>query len=354
MTKKIITLLLVLAMVLSLAACSSAASSGTTNAQATTAGAATGKFKVAYIARTQSDAFAAELCNQFTEQAKTYSDTFTLDVFDSLGDSEKQNSLIEDCITKKYDCIIIQPNDGELQRPYCQKVLDAGIFCITTNAAIRDLKGASWVDGDPYAQGKMIMDVAVKEVPQGATVAVMNCLPGNYHTTQRYAAIKDLFLDVRSDIKVVADQMMEEASEASAMTAMEDWAQSYGKIDALLATADVLGLGGYEAVKDNASFKGMQVYSVDCLAKTVLNIKDGVYTAAVYQNPPAIAAANLEAAFKLLTKAETEVTASVDSILCTKDNVDKFIQMYIDQGQITKEEAATHGYTDGTATSILG
>ena len=39
----------------------------------------TGGFKVAYIARNQSDPFAAELVNQFTLQAEQYKDTFTLD-----------------------------------------------------------------------------------------------------------------------------------------------------------------------------------------------------------------------------------------------------------------------------------
>ena len=121
----------------------------------------------------------------------------------------------------------------------------------------------------------------------------------------------------------------------------------------MLTTADLLGNGSYEAVKDDETYDGMLVYSVDCLAKTVLNIKDGVYTAAVYQNPPALAEANLKAAYDLLTGAETVVNTSVDSILCTEENVDQFIQMYIDQGQITEEEAAEHGYEAGSATSIL-
>lgn len=133
----------------------------------------------------------------------------------------------------------------------------------------------------------------------------------------------------------------------------EDWATSFGRIDCMLTTADLLGNGSYEAVKDDPTYDGMQIYSVDCLAKTVLLIKDGEYTAAVYQNPPALAAANLEAAYKLLTGEETEVTTSVPSLLCTQDNVDQFIQMYIEQGQITEEEAAGHGYEAGSATSIL-
>lgn len=310
-------------------------------------------FKVAYIARNQSDPFAAELVNQFTLQAEEYADTFTLDTFDSQADSEKENSIIEDCITKQYDCIIIQPNDGDLQKPYCQKILDAGIICITTNAAIRELEGGSWVDGDPYAQGEAIAKLACENVPENGVVGILNCMPGNFHTTSRYEAIKAEFIDKRDDVNIIGDYMEAESTEAAAMATMEDWATSYGRIDCMLTTADLLGNGAYEAVKDDPTYDGMQVYSVDCLAKTVLEIKDGVYTAAVYQNPPALAAANLKAAYDLLTGAEEVVNQSVDSLLCTAENVDQFIQMYIEQGQITAEEAAEHGYTEGSVESIL-
>ena len=353
MKKKILTAILTAAMVFSLAACSDSAQSKDEPKKAETESEDSGKFKVAYIARNQSDPFAAELVNQFTQQAKEYADTFTLDTFDAQTDSEKENSIIEDCITKDYDCIIIQPNDGELQKPYCQKILDAGIFCITTNAAIRDLEGGSWVDGDPYAQGEMIAKLAAEDAEKGAKVGILNCMPGNFHTTQRYNAIRDIFIDKRTDVKIVGDQMEEEATEAAAMATMEDWATSFGRIDCLITTADLLGNGAYEAVKDNSDFDGMLIYSVDCLAKTVLEIKDGVYTAAVYQNPPALAEANLAAANKLLTGEETVVEESVDSLLCTSENVDQFIQMYIEQGQITKEEAKEHGYAEGSAVSIL-
>lgn len=334
---------------------SEAASTSDSSAEASSTGdSADGElYKVAYIARNQSDPFAAELVNQLTLQAEEYADTFTLDTFDSQEDNEKENSLIEDCITKGYDCIIVQPNDGELQKPYCQQVLDAGIHLITTNAAIRELEGGSWVDGDPYEQGEMIATLAAENVPENGVVGILNCMPGNFHTTSRYEAFQAEFMDKRSDVDIIGDFMVEPSSEAAAMAVMEDWATSFGRIDCMLTTADLLGNGSYEAVKDDPIYDGMQIYSVDCLAKTVLLIKDGEYTAAVYQNPPALAAANLEAAYKLLTGEETEVTTSVPSLLCTQDNVDQFIQMYIEQGQITEEEAAEHGYEAGSATSIL-
>lgn len=129
-------------------------------------------------------------------------------------------------------------------------------------------------------------------------------MPGNFHTTSRYEAIKAEFMDKRTDCKIIGD-FCRRSHRSSSYVGNGRLATPYGRIDCMLTTADLLGNGSYEAVKDDATYEGMQVYSVDCLAKTVLEIKDGVYTAAVYQNPPALAAANLDAAYKLLTGAET-------------------------------------------------
>ena len=90
------------------------------------------RIKVAYlqeamkIVRNAADAFVACIINSFGAETEKYEDLFTLEILDAQADSDKQNSMIETCITKGYDCIIVQPNDGDLQKPYCGQVFDAG------------------------------------------------------------------------------------------------------------------------------------------------------------------------------------------------------------------------------------
>ena len=64
------------------------------------------EYRVAYIARAQADSFAAWLANGVKEEAEKYPD-ITVDVFDGQANDETENSLIENAITNKYDCIII-------------------------------------------------------------------------------------------------------------------------------------------------------------------------------------------------------------------------------------------------------
>lgn len=281
--------------------------------------------KVALVMRTLGDSFAATAANEFLAQADAYSDVFTLEVLDAQGDAEKSNALIENCITKGYDLVIIVPVDSELQRPYAEKVIDAGIFCITTSAKIDNLEGGSTVDADPYLQGKMIAELAAKNVPENGTAVIMGCLPGNAHCIARLQAFHDHFVDVRPDVKILGEKILQGASEAEAMALMEDWVQAYGDFDAVLTVADAVALGAMEAVKDNAAFEDLQIYGVDGLTGAVQGIIDGTFTATVFQDARQLAEQNLIAANKLLTGEIDQIDLVYDDKLVTAENAEEVL-----------------------------
>ena len=133
-------------------------------------------FRVAYIARAQADSFAAWLANAVMEEADKY-DNIKVDVFDGQASDDTENSLIENAITNKYDAVIIQPNNGEAQRPYAEKAVKAGIITITTNARIDGIEGASSVDADPYLQAAVNAQAAIDQIPENANVVVLKGLP---------------------------------------------------------------------------------------------------------------------------------------------------------------------------------
>ena len=68
-------------------------------------------YRVAYIARAQSDSFAAWLANEMKVAAEKYPD-ITLEVFDGQADDAKENAAIENAIANGFDAIIVQPNNG--------------------------------------------------------------------------------------------------------------------------------------------------------------------------------------------------------------------------------------------------
>jgi inositol transport system substrate-binding protein len=290
-----------------------------------TAVAADGPYRVAYIARAQADSFAAWLANAVKAEAEKYPN-IKLDIFDGEANDEKENAMIENAITNKYDCIIVQPNNGEAQRPYVENIVKAGIIAITTNARISGIAGSSSVDADPYLQAKVNCDLALTQIPQNAKVVVLNGPPGNFHADERRRAWGAEFFDKRPDVTIVGEQIAN-WNKDEAMKFMEDWVQSNSTIDAVVSMNDNMCAGALEVVKGNSKFDNMLAYGVDGTAEAVLLIQEGRMTATCMQSAYDLAELLLSSADKLLTGAEKEINTDIGNPLITKDNVEKFVEI---------------------------
>lgn len=289
-------------------------------------------YRVAYIARAQADSFAAWLANAVVEEADKYDD-ITVDVFDGQASDDTENSLIENAIVNKYDAIIIQPNNGEAQRPYAEKAVAAGIVTITTNARIDNIEGASSVDADPYAQAAVNAVLAVEQIPQNANVVVLKGPPGNFHADERRLSWQNEFFDKRPDVTIVGEEIAN-WNKDEAMNYMETWVQANDKIDAIIAMNDNMCAGALEVIKDNPDFEGIFAYGVDGTAEASLLIDSGLMTSTSLQSAYQLATSLMETSHKLLTGEEEQIDLDIDCPLITKENVNDLIEMHKKSGAL--------------------
>jgi inositol transport system substrate-binding protein len=288
------------------------------------------EYRVAYIARAQSDSFAAWLANEMKDQAKDYDD-ITLKVFDGQADDEVENRLIENAVANQFDAVIIQANNGEAQRPYIQSAADAGIVTVTTNPRVEDIKGASSVDANPYEQGGIVARSAMDQIPQNAKVVVLNGPPGNFHSAERRKAWEQEFFEKRSDVEIVAEDTAN-WNKDEALTLMEDWSLANPQIDAIVSMNDNMAAGALEAVKGKSGFDGILAYGVDGTPEATLLIEDGTMTATSLQNAQELAKLNMKAVHDLLTNKKKTVNDNVSNPLITKDNVQEYVDLYDEAG----------------------
>jgi inositol transport system substrate-binding protein len=289
-------------------------------------------YRVAYIARAQADAFAAWLANAVKDEAAKYKN-IQLKVFDGQASDDTENSLIENAIASKFDAIIIQPNNGEAQRPYAEKAVKAGIIVITTNARIKGIAGASSVDADPYEQAAVNARLAIKQIPKNAKVVVLKGPPGNFHADARRTSWQKEFFDKRKDVQIVGEDIAN-WNKDEAMNFMETWVQKNPKIDAIIAMNDNMCAGALEVVKDNPKYKGILSYGVDGTAEACLLIQKGTMTATSLQSAYDLATKILDTANKLLTGVKKQIDIDIDCPLITKENVQKYIDMHKKAGAI--------------------
>ncbi len=342
--KKVVSLVLAGAMMLSLVACGS-------KGQDAKVGDDSSKKRVCFVARASADTFAAWLISSMKEEAKNY-DSFDLTVVSGEGDDNKENGLLEDCITKKYDLVIVQSNNNAAQAPYLQKLIDANIPVITTNPATHQsdldgsddlslMKGTGTVDADPTEQAKVGAERAVKEVPQNANVVVLNGPSGNFHADKRREAWTTYFFNERPDVKILYEDYANWNSD-EALALMESWVQSGTHIDAIISMNDNMAAGAIEAIREDKNYvdengkTSFLAYGVDGTAQGCLLIKEGLLTSTALQSAADLAKKNMEYADKIV-KGEvksTEVNDYVDAPEISKDNVKEYLEMYVNNGEI--------------------
>jgi inositol transport system substrate-binding protein len=289
-------------------------------------------YKIAFIARAQADSFAAWLANGIEEEVAKYKD-LSVDIMDSQADDAKENAFIENAIANKYDLIIVQPNNGEAQRPYIEQIVKAKIPVIITNPRVTGIKGASTVDADPYEQAAVNARLALTQVPKNAKAVVLNGPAGNMHADMRRESWQKEFFDKRPDVKIVGEQIAN-WNKDEAMRYMEDWVQANGKIDVIVSMNDNMCAGALEVIKGNPKFANVLSYGVDGTAEAVLLIKAGKMTSTSLQNAYDLAAKNISVAHDLLTGKVKQIDTDIDCPLITKKNVDKFIEIHKKAGAI--------------------
>lgn len=368
--KKISAVLLSLAMVASMAGCSSqggsnsaadatdasAAAESTDGAQETDAPAASGgTYRVCFVARASADTFAAWLTSEMKAAAAGY-DNIELTCVSGEADDNTENGLLEDCITKEYDLVIVQSNNNAAQAPYVQKLTEAGIPVITTNPTTHQddldgsgdnsvLAGTGTVDADPVAQAQVGAERAVEEVPENANVVVLRGPSGNFHAEKRREAWDTYFFSQRDDVNILYEDYANWNSD-EALTLMEAWIQSGTHVDAIISMNDNMAAGAIEAIRQNPDYVNADgttnflAYGVDGTAQGCLLIKEGMLTCTALQSASDLAKKNMEYASKVLNGelAITDVNDYVDAPEINADNVDEYIQIYVDNGEISADQ----------------
>ncbi len=352
--KKLLSILLASVMVLSLVACGQKASTETASAE--TEAAAPAKKQVCFVARASADTFAAWLTSEMKKNAEKYADVFDLTYVSGEGDDNRENNLLEDCITKKYDLVIVQSNNNSAQAPSVQKLLDAGIPVITTNPTTHEddlhgngdnsvMKGTGTVDADPVAQAAVGAKRAVTEIPENANVVVLKGPSGNFHADKRREGWDTYFFSQRPDVTILGEDFANWNND-EAMKLMEAWTQKGTHIDAIISMNDNMAAGAIEAIRNNPEYvkedgtTTFLAYGVDGTAQGCLLIREGLLTATALQSAADLAAKNMEYAAKIC-KGEmqvTEVNDYVDAPEINKENVDQYIKIYLDNGELKESD----------------
>ena len=305
MMKKIASIIMVLCMVLGLAGCNAITIDGEGEAAENT-----GNGSIGLSVSTLNNPFFVSLAEGAEEAAEK--NGVKLAVADAGDDSAKQQSDIEDLISRNVSVLIVNPVDSDAVAPAVQNAISQGIKVISVDRVVTGVDVDCQIASDNVAGAKMATEYLVELIGEGAKVAELQGVPGASATIDRGAGFHEA---ADAALNVVASQSAN-FDRAEGMTVMENVLQSDSAILGVFAHNDEMALGALQAIA--ATGKDIKVVGFDATDDAVREVEAGRMAATVAQKPELMGETAIETAMKLIDGEEVEKSLPVAVELITK------------------------------------
>lgn len=339
--KKIVSLIMALALVLSLAACgttsapaASAAPEASADAVEAIASADTAKaaksYRIGVFFKDSTSMFwryvgegcaakAAEMGVEFVEYSPS-----------SYTDAAGQINMLEDAIASGIDAIAIAAIDSTAVVDTLVKAEDAGIPVIVFNTLIPDFeatgKQRTFIGLDNAAASEEVMEKILKEHDYKANVVILEGTPATLQNNERCGTATAV-CDKYEGVTIVASQPTN-ANREIAMTTMENILQSTTDIDIVFAINDSVGLGALQAI-EAAGVTGIEIVGIDATPDSVSAMLAGrAYKYSMDQGPFDCGSAVIQAAIDAIEGRELESVIRVGGTCVGADNAQEHMDKY--------------------------
>lgn len=298
--KKIVGLLLAVAMMFSLGGCNAI----TIDGEGELSGENSGSGAVGFSVSTLNNPFFVSLSEGAKAEAEKQG--VKLVVVDAGDDAAKQTNDIEDLISRNVSVLIVNPVDSDAVAPAVQNAVSKGIKVISVDRVVNGVEVDCQIASDNVAGAKMATEYLVELIGEGAKAAELEGVPGASATIDRGAGFHEA---ADTALEVVASQTAN-FNRAEGMNVMENILQSSPEVKGVFAHNDEMALGAVEAVA--ASGKDIKIIGFDATDDAVTAVKAGKMAATVAQKPELMGETAVQTAIKLINGETVEKSLPVE------------------------------------------
>lgn len=341
--KKLVSLLLAVAMLLSLAACGSTSTATAKSTTAATAGSdspviaedgdvtkADKDYRIGVFFKDSTSMFWRYVGEGCEAKAKELGVEFVEYSPSNYTDAAGQINMLEDAIASGIDAIAIAAIDSTAVVDTLVKAEDSGIPVIVFNTLIPDFeatgKQRTFIGLDNAAASEEVMERILKEHDYKANVVILEGTPATLQNNERCGTAKAV-CDKYEGVKIIASQPTN-ANREQAMSVMENILQSTTDIDVVFAINDSVGLGAQQAI-EAAGVTGIDIVGIDGTPDSVTSIMAGrAYKYSMDQGPFECGSAVIQAAVDAIEGRELEPVIRVGGTCVGADNAQAHMDKY--------------------------
>lgn len=216
-------------------------------------------------------------------------------------DAKLQNDQIENMVLQGVNVIIIVAEDGAAAATAVDQAAQAGVKTIAYDRLIKSPKLSAYISFDNVEVGRAQARGILKVVSKGNFVMLGGSPTDNNATLFRQGQKEVLqpLID-KGDIKVVADQWVDNWSPANATKDMENiLTATNNKIDAVVASNDGTALGALQAMKAQGLAGKVPISGQDATAAGCNSIVKGELSMTVFKDVRQLSPLAIDMAIKL-------------------------------------------------------
>lgn len=239
----------------------------------------------------------------------------------SESDAVGQVNMIEDCLTKGYDAIVLSPIDSNAVKPVLKEAKDSGVAVITMNSDVAEdaqdlrssLVGISNYDAAALL-AKTLLDSGVAVADD--EIAILRGMLGMQAHDERVAGFQEAM--EAAGCKVVTVQPAD-SDRGKAVTVAENILESNPNVKIFYSTNDEMALGSYQAVAGRQS--DAKCIGFDGTSDAFKSIIDGKLYGTIAQPTLEMGRQSVLAAVAVLNGQSVEGNIKIDCSIVTPDNV---------------------------------
>ena len=323
--KKLVVLVLTMAMVVSMAACGGGESGGDAAGD-----------KYAVILKTQ----ATDFWVQMNDGVAAYAEENGIDIYlaaaQSDSDDAGQLAIVEQCINDGYAGIAVAPVNAAALVAGVKAANDAGITVVNIDEQFdpgeMESQGAvcsGFVSSDNKAIGQMGAEYISEGLEAGSEVAIIAGIAGNVSSEDRQAGAEAGFEAKGMKLITVqnCDWDMQKALDAAATLIQQN-----PNLKAIYCCNDGMAAGVRQAIENEGKTGEILLCGTDGDADAIQAVADGTMAATVAQDPAAIGVKSLELLIAAVADPDAYPASAapektpVDAILVTIDNAADYIK----------------------------
>lgn len=324
MRKRLLTVLMVLAMTASmLLGCTTGTEETASEAETTEESGGDGSYTIGCTVYYMTE-FITLMVEGMEEKAEELG--CDLVMLDAQNDAQNQITQVENLIAQNVDVIVVAAVDSDAILPAIDMCEAADIPLVGVNMLFNTDEAYHYVGPDDVLAGELEMQHAIDAIGGEGNVVILEGPIGQSAQIQRLEGNMNVLEEYEGKVELLAQQTANWSRE-EALTLVENWIETFGgEIDAVIAQNDEMALGAIQALEAAGVKDDVVVTGVDAIKDGCNAIKEGQLLGTVYQDAALEGQEAIQKAYDVLEGTVTEKKLDyIEMTWITEENVDELL-----------------------------